>query len=82
MTKNINQFIIGAIVGAAAYEIVKKKNPQLVTEVKQNLKELGTSFEGIYKEVRDIVKKASKYKHSTAKASKRTTKRKGGNYAR
>ena len=59
MSRDLNQFVLGAVVGAVSYEVITRKNPQLIYEIKQNVKGLRNAFKTAYKELEDIFKTAT-----------------------
>ena len=55
MDKSLGQLLIGAVLGAVAVEVLRKKKPELFDEIKTDAKDITKSAKSIYKHIRKTV---------------------------
>ena len=56
MDKSLGQLLIGAVLGAVAAEILRKKNPELFDEIEKNTKDIAKDIKNIYKQINTAIK--------------------------
>ena len=56
MDKSLGQLLIGAVLGAVAAEILRKKNPELFDEIEKNTKDIAKDLKNIYKQINTAIK--------------------------
>jgi len=56
MDKSIGQLVIGAVLGATAVEVLRKKKPELFDEIKSNTKDIVKDLKGVYSKIRTAAK--------------------------
>ena len=56
MDKCLGQLLIGAVLGAVAVEVLRKKKPKILDEIKSNAKDIIKNLKDIYKQVNEAIK--------------------------
>ena len=56
MYKSVGQLIIGAVLGAVAVEVLRKKKPELIDEIKKSAKDITKGLKGIYRQINTTIK--------------------------
>lgn len=56
MDKSLGQLLIGAVMGAVAVEVLRKKKPEVLNEVKSNAKDIAKDLKSIYGQIRTTLK--------------------------
>ncbi|MCP4256413.1 MAG: hypothetical protein GY774_02675 [Planctomycetes bacterium] len=56
MDKSLGQILIGAVLGAAAVEMLREKKPEVFDEIKNNAKDITKDIKSIYSKIRTTAK--------------------------
>lgn len=56
MDKSLGQLLIGAVLGAVAAEILRKKKPELFDEIEKNTKDIAKDLKSVYSKIRTAAK--------------------------
>jgi hypothetical protein len=56
MDKSFGQLLIGAVLGAVAVEVLREKKPEVLDEIKSNVKGVAKDLKSIYRRINTTVK--------------------------
>ena len=56
MDKSLGQLLIGAVLGAAAVEVLREKKPEVLDEIKSNAKDIAKDLKNIYKQLNTTIR--------------------------
>ena len=56
MDKSLGQLLIGAVLGAVAVEVLRKKKPEVLDEIKNNAKVIAKDLKNIYKQLNTTIR--------------------------
>ena len=56
MDKSLGQLLIGAVLGAVAVEVLRKKKPEVLDEIKSNAKDITKDLKSVYSKIKTTVR--------------------------